>query len=776
MSLALEIADERRLHVIHSTAEDVRSSYAQYLTPIETALLAASMFSEANSNLKGLDLGAGTGILSVALFERYCGKISIDAVEYDEMIAHHFRDEAEKVGIRHRLLVQDALLCDDLEMYDRIILNPPYKKMSALDPRMQMLPVRVPNLYAAFLCIAITHLNPGGECVAIIPRSWMNGQYFAPFRKWLLENASIDAMHIYDSRSEVFSDTDVLQETMLIKLSKQSQGNSIAITSLAGRRGNLRRAKYSAKDLIDYQDDEMVIGIEPKASAFSNCQTLSDRLFCASTGKVVDFRAHGYLKDDEGEDCVELVYPCNFSGMRYIHPVDKGKKQWFSAIDDFSRKQLIHSGSYVVVKRFSSKEEKKRIYASYFETDKPIALENHLNFIHCGSPRKVVPLDSLVGKGLAIWLNSTMVDEWFRSISGSTQVNASDLKKLRFLRIISCVKLEGAGQKIFAKAKLIKYARKSCMSKKQRIEQTQQLLRDLGMDDERSNERSAMVFLALAKLGVSTPWKEATNELLGTRAIMDWIADEFEVEYKPNTRETIRRFTLHQFVQGGLVAENVDQPDRPINSPKWNYSLTEDVLSLVKKVNQAGYEYAVVHLMEGIDSWKDKYREERNMLRIPVILPDGEEVNLTAGGQNELIKLMVDEFCPRFVPGGEVLYIDDTGKEAGGINSEKLKEIEAVLPERGKAPDLIVWLESKQWLFLMEACSTHGPIDVTRVKELQDIFGECKGGLVFVSCFPTRIIMQKYLADLAWETEAWCADTPDHMIHLNGSKFLGPYQ
>lgn len=179
--------------------------------------------------------------------------------------------------------------------------------------------------------------------------------------------------------------------------------------------------------------------------------------------------------------------------------------------------------------------------------------------------------------------------------------------------------------------------------------------------------------------------------------------------------------------------------------------------------------------MDGLESWKDRYQQEREMTRIPVMLPGGSQVNLSAGGQNEFIKLMIDEFFPRFAPGGEVLYIDDTGKDAGGINYDKFKQLNIQLPERGKAPDLIVWLEDKQWLFLMEACSTHGPIDITRISELQELFGECRGELVFLSCFPSRKVMQRYLAELAWETEAWCADAPDHMIHLNGSKFLGPY-
>lgn len=430
LGLALEIADKKRLRVIRSTDDSSRAIHSQYLTPPETAHLAARLFSDAENELKALDLGAGTGILSVALFERYGSKISIDAVEYDERIARHYRTEANKVNFSYCLFEQDALLWDSPTEYDRVILNPPYKKMNATDIRMRNLPVKVPNLYAAFICVAINHLRLGGECVAIIPRSWMNGQYFTPFRKWILGNASIDALHVYGSRGDVFSDTDVLQETMLVKFSKRVQAKHITVSSSSGRYGHILHNEFPSCQLIDYTADDVVIGIEPKNQVVNTHDSLSERGYCASTGKVVDFRTPDYLEEEPLENCIELFYPCNFHGMTYGHPVNKGKKQWFRVEDDFSKKQLVGAGNYVVVKRFSAKEEKRRVYASFFSADHAVALENHLNFIHAGSPRNVVPLDQQIAKGLTMWLNSTVVDDWFRAISGSTQVNASDLKKI----------------------------------------------------------------------------------------------------------------------------------------------------------------------------------------------------------------------------------------------------------------------------------------------------------------------------------------------------------
>lgn len=313
------------------------------------------------------------------------------------------------------------------------------------------------------------------------------------------------------------------------------------------------------------------------------------------------------------------------------------------------------------------------------------------------------------------------------------------------------------------------------MNREDLIAQARRLLKDLEMDDQRSNERSALTLLALARLDSSKSWDKATNEMFTTRELMDWIRDNLGQDYAANTRETIRRFTLHQFVAGGIVEENADRPDRPINSPKWNYRLTPTLMPVIKSIQGPEYQYALVDFLEGVDTWKQQQDEIREKNKVPVLLPDGSEVKLSAGGQNTLIKQMVEDFCPRFSPGGKVLYIDDTAKDKGKIDSAMLEAIGVVMPDRGKAPDLIVWMEDRQWLFLMEACSTHGPIDVIRKRELTEMFAGAAGSAIFISCFPDRATMRNFLIDLAWETEAWCSSDPDHMVHLDGEKFLGPY-
>ncbi|PST48187.1 restriction endonuclease [Bifidobacterium callitrichos] len=307
------------------------------------------------------------------------------------------------------------------------------------------------------------------------------------------------------------------------------------------------------------------------------------------------------------------------------------------------------------------------------------------------------------------------------------------------------------------------------------IDEALEALRDFEVGKDQLNERSAMTLLALLQLKDGDSWNQAKNPMLGTRAIMDWIRDQFGVDYKPNTRETIRRFTLHQFVMAGIVEENADRPDRPINSPKWNYRVTDAALEVFRNRGELDFESKLERFLLEHVSYASLSEERRNMPKTPVTLPSGTSLELSPSGQSVLIKAMIEEMLPRFAPGCKIAYIDDTDHKHGVVDGELMDELGVTLKAREKAPDVIAWDAQRGWLFLMEAASTHGPVDVTRKAELRELFDEQWDKAVLVSCFPSRKIMQKYLALLAWETEAWCADTPEHMMHFNGSRFMGPY-
>lgn len=309
-----------------------------------------------------------------------------------------------------------------------------------------------------------------------------------------------------------------------------------------------------------------------------------------------------------------------------------------------------------------------------------------------------------------------------------------------------------------------------------KIDQARHLLVLFGMDSERSNERSALTLLALLHLGPEDDWSEASNPLLGTRALMDWMRDVYERDYAPNTRETIRRFTLHQFADAMLVVQNPDQPSRPVNSPKWNYQVAPEALMVIQAYRSPSFLGALSRYLAIAPGLRDRYAAARVLNRIPVTLPSGAPFTLSPGGQNVLLKQMVEDFCPRFTPGGEVLYVGDADAKWALFEAGRLAELGVTVDQHGPMPDLVVYVPDRDWLVLLEAVSSHGPVDSRRRIELAKLFSKATPGLVYVSCFPDRREMRKYLHEIAWETEAWCADDSTHLIHFNGERFLGPYQ
>ncbi|MFC9877888.1 BsuBI/PstI family type II restriction endonuclease [Nocardia salmonicida] len=308
------------------------------------------------------------------------------------------------------------------------------------------------------------------------------------------------------------------------------------------------------------------------------------------------------------------------------------------------------------------------------------------------------------------------------------------------------------------------------------LDEARSLLQDLGFGREQTNERSALVLLAMLQLGPGEDWANAVNPLLGTRAIMDWISEKFAVVYAPNTRETVRRGTLHQFVDALLVEQNPDKPDRPVNSPKWCYQIQMNALKVIRALGTPEYQTLLADYLAAVPGLKAQYDAAREMHRIPVTLPNGKTLTLSPGGQNVLIKQIIDDFCGYYTPGGEVLYVGDADAKWAVFEEDTLEQLGITVDQHGKMPDLVVYLPSKNWLVLLEAASSHGPVDGKRHGELSDLFSGSTAGLVYVSCFPSRVEMRKYLANIAWETEVWCADNPTHLIHFNGERFLGPYE
>lgn len=309
-----------------------------------------------------------------------------------------------------------------------------------------------------------------------------------------------------------------------------------------------------------------------------------------------------------------------------------------------------------------------------------------------------------------------------------------------------------------------------------RVAEALAILRVLNVPREQQNERSALTLLALLGMTPQKPWSDAEASMLGITEMMNVFRDRFGKRYAPNTRETVRRFTIHQFVQIGLVVANPDDPRRPVNSPDNRYQVAPTLLKLARTYGSAAWNGSLMGFLRSAESLGKLQPKEREMVLLPVKLPSGKKLSLTAGGQNELVKKIVEEFCPRFTPGGVIAYLGDTGRKHRHVEAGYLERLGVEIDEHGKMPDVVVHLREKNWLVLIEAVTSHGPIGLKRHNELKALFGTARSGLVFVTAFLTRRAMTKYLADIAWETEVWVAEAPSHIIHFNGERFLGPYE
>jgi hypothetical protein len=312
-------------------------------------------------------------------------------------------------------------------------------------------------------------------------------------------------------------------------------------------------------------------------------------------------------------------------------------------------------------------------------------------------------------------------------------------------------------------------------ARRRRLAETIEVLTALQFGPKQRNETAAYTLLALLDLQPDVSWTEAQAPLCGITPVIDFIATTYGVRYAPNTRETIRDDAVKFFVEEGLLLRNPDDPKRPTNSGKTVYQIEPAALALLRKVGAPGWTPALRHYLASRESLKHEMARKRDLARVPVTLPDGSQVALSPGGQNPLIKAIIEHFCPAFAPGGVVLYIGDTENKFVHLEAGGLAALGVTLDSAAKIPDVIVHHTAKNWLLLIEAVTSAGPVDGKRRKELKALFAGCRAGLVFVTAFEHRRTMQSFVSHIAWESEVWIADDPDHMIHFNGERFLGPY-
>ncbi len=308
------------------------------------------------------------------------------------------------------------------------------------------------------------------------------------------------------------------------------------------------------------------------------------------------------------------------------------------------------------------------------------------------------------------------------------------------------------------------------------IDNARKILISLGLPRAQQNERSALCLLALLDLRPGRKWAEAQNPLIGITPIMDWIRDHYKKTYAPNTRETVRRQTMHQFVDAGIVLYNPDKPDRPVNSPAAVYQIEPSALALLRSFTTKAWQNKLTAYLADRQTLAARYARERKQNLIPVKIAPGAKITLSPGEHSELIRAIIEDFGARFVPDGVLIYAGDTGEKWGYFDAALLSKLGVSVDAHGKMPDVVLYYPERNWLLLVESVTSHGPVGAKRHAELARLFSNSKAGLVYVTAFPSRAVMSRYIGEIAWETEVWCADAPSHLIHFNGERFLGPYE
>jgi hypothetical protein len=302
-----------------------------------------------------------------------------------------------------------------------------------------------------------------------------------------------------------------------------------------------------------------------------------------------------------------------------------------------------------------------------------------------------------------------------------------------------------------------------------------EILQSLGLPKQQQNERSCLTLLALAELTEEMPWAKTKRPLLRIWDIMAWMRDKYGKDYAANSRETIRRQTVHQFEQARLVDRNPDDPARPTNSGDTRYQLTKHAAAVLSAFERPAFSKKCEQFLERHGSLTKAYERARKLHKVPVTLPDGSQVELSPGVHNELQRLIVEEFAPRFAPAAVVVYLGDTADKRLCIANDLLQALNIPEMNHDKLPDVVLYDRDRNWLFLVEAVTAHGPVSPKRHAELEAMLKDSPAGRVYVTAFLDFKGFNKYASQIVWESEVWIADFPDHMIHFNGDKFLGPY-
>lgn len=439
----------------------------QFMTPAPVAAFMAGLFGDLPNHIRLLDAGAGQGSLTEAFVAEACSRqtkpvsITATAFEADGELLPQLQQTMEAcervcaaagVSFKHEIIHDDYVVRSSDSLmeggglagsFDCVILNPPYAKINSNSiwrSALRLMGIETSNLYTAFVAVALDHLKPGGQMVAITPRSFCNGTYFMSFRRRLLDEAALEHVHLYGSRRKAFAEDAVLQENVIFRITKSArQPDSVCLSTSDGPGAEVTQRWVPFTEVVAPKDGQRFIRLPMTAehSALADKvralpATLADLGIKVSTGRVVDFRAREHLRKQPEEGTVPLIYPMHFNGGGIAWPKPDGRKSNALVLNASTMDIVVPSGTYVLAKRFTSKEEKRRLVAVVYDPSVVVAeyvgFENHLNYFHENGKG----LPPALARGLALFLNSTAVDEFFRQFSGHTQVNATDIRNMHF--------------------------------------------------------------------------------------------------------------------------------------------------------------------------------------------------------------------------------------------------------------------------------------------------------------------------------------------------------
>lgn len=823
-----------------------RREAGQFFTPPIIARYMAHVAGTLHNHIRILDPGAGVGILACAICESAIAQqvfaLTIVAYESDPVLytlcsftLNHARDILHHHGIELSIelhqqdfleamaeqMTQTSLWSRSLRPehpFDLAILNPPYFKVNQKDTRAKLvkdLAQGRTNMYTMFMSLAASALRAGGRYVSITPRSFACGAYFKQFRQQFFATITPELIHVFDSRKAAFEDAQVLQENIiLVGVKKGIASVDPPSVSISRSRGlddladPLIQAAPRRFIIDDKQKDPIlhlpVSDIDTHLLQAFRCwnTSLATHGLEISTGPVVAFRASDVLTSSEDVkrgQAVPLLWLQHIHRLHIAWPLEHFDKPQ-AVLRQAGQKLLVKNTAQVILRRFSAKEEPRRITAAVlpdgaFGTEL-IALENHLNYVY----RPGGTLSSEEALGIAAFLNSTLVDRYFRITNGNTQVNATELRKLplpaweRITRIgervaslqdeldfdamerIIMEELEDVlivgSEEDDLQLPVLKDSRIS-MGK---IQEAQRILRDLGLPPAQQNEISALTLLALCNLSETTSWLNVSQQPLTVHNMMGFVGRHYGRTYAENTREVVRRQVIHQFEQARIVDRNPDEHTRPTNSPHTCYGLTDDALKVLAQFGTHTWEEAVAHFLAQHGALWEHYQQSRQAMALPLKLADGSQLYLTPGKHNELQIAVIEKFGPRYAANATVLYLGDAANKFLIYEREKLEQLGMPITAHDKLPDIILYHEAKNWLYLIEAVTSHGPVSHKRRYELEKLLKQCTAKRVYLSAFLNFAEFKRHTPQIAWETEVWIAEIPEHMIHYNGEKFLGPHQ